>query len=78
MIDNYRGGYFKALLDVRTTLERNQFWIGVKSVKKARKQTVSFLTMLLSSPLPLDEMMQYGSVEFRISPDGECKPCERQ
>ena len=46
----------------------------VKSVKKARKQTVSFLTMLLSSPLTLDEMMQYGSVEFRISPDGECKP----
>ena len=34
MIDNYRGGYFKALLDMRTTLERNQFWIGVKSVKK--------------------------------------------
>lgn len=73
MIDNYRGGYFKALLDMRTMLERNQFWIGVKSVKKARKQTVSFLTMLLTSPLTLDKMMQYGSVEFRISPDGECK-----
>lgn len=74
MIDNYRGGYFKALLNVQTMLERDSFWYGVKSVKKARKQTVSFLTMLLSSPLTLDEMMQYGSVEFRISPDGECKP----
>ena len=74
MIDNYRGGYAKALLDIRTMFEKDSFWIGIKSVKKARKQAVSFLTMLLANPQMLDYFMQYGSVDFAVSVDGECRP----
>jgi len=74
MFDNFRGGYFKALLDIRTMFEKDNFWIGIKSVKKARKQAVSFLTMLLKEPQMLDYFMQYGSIDFAVSVDGECRP----
>lgn len=74
MTDKYRGGYKKALLDIRNLVEKQE----ADSFLKGKKQTTTFLrdfiTLLLTDYEALDLFMDYGYINARITPDGHVTP----
>lgn len=77
MLDAYRGGYRKALLDVYQLLEHSSDYgclfgqIHCKSKKQFVHALSSFLNTALTDPLSFDALLDYGpSVAAKVSPDG--------
>ena len=74
MLDTYRGGYKKALLDLRNLLENQVFGANCKSKKQFSTLVKSMLNLLLTDPLTFDHMLEYGEFVCKITPDQVCKP----
>lgn len=74
MLDTYRGGYKKALLDVRNLLDSVEFTSLAKSKSKLLTLEKSILDLLLSDPPSLEYMMEYGQPVCRIAKDMTVKP----
>ena len=74
MLDTYRGGYKKAMLDLSNLLENPEFGANCKSKKQFSALVKSMLNLLLTDPLTFDHMLEYGELVCKISPNMECKP----
>lgn len=74
MLDTYRGGYKKALLDLRNLLDTEEFRGVVKSKSQMLTLEKSLLDLLLTDPATLDHMIDYGEIVCRVTPDKHCKP----
>lgn len=74
MLDTYRGGYKKALLDMRNLLDGEAFRSLAKSKSKMLTLEKSLLDLLLTDPASLDYMIRYGEPVCRVAPDMTCKP----
>jgi len=76
LLDTYRGGYKKALLDLRGTIEslHGMYGYEIKSKKQFQKLMISFLDLLLADPETLDGMMETGYPTMVITPQCECRP----
>lgn len=59
MTDTYRGGYKKALLDLRNFVDKEVI-SDTKSKKQLKTRITSSLDLLLTDPESLDAFMQYG------------------
>lgn len=59
MTDTYRGGYKKALLDLRNFMDKEVI-SDTKSKKQLKTRITSSLDLLLTDPETLDVFMQYG------------------
>lgn len=69
MTDTYRGGYKKALLDVKQLIERAG---TIVRTKKATTDLIgNFLMFLLKHPDALDEFMDTQNIDVSISKDGK-------
>lgn len=61
MIDNYRGGYKKALLDIYNFMnDYENIYRECKSKKQYRTMVSSLCMLLLKKPEKLDMWMKYG------------------
>ena len=69
LTDTYRGGYKKALLDVRELSEKLKTMIRTK--KAMADLTNNFLQFLLEHPDALDEFMDTQTIDVSISKDGK-------
>lgn len=74
LLDTYRGGYKKALLDLRNLLENPALSENCKSKKQFLTLVTSMLNLLLTDPLTFDHMLEYGEFVCKITPQCECKP----
>lgn len=74
LLDTYRGGYKKALLDLRNLLDGEAFKSLAKSKSKMLTLEKSLLDLLLTDPATLDHMIKYGEPLCRVTPDMICKP----
>lgn len=72
MTDGYRGGYKKALLDMREILEKygSDPYEGLKTKKRFLTFERDLLTLLLTDPYALDCFMENGYVDAHITQEG--------
>ena len=79
MMDNYSGGYFKAISDIFNILSFNFDDASLKSKKKYKTFIITFLSCLLANPELREDMMKYGAdincfdTQLIITPEGEVK-----
>lgn len=69
MTDTYRGGYKKALLDMRDFIFDDRSYLNnraAKSKKQYRAMLVSLLNLLLTDPCTLDKWME-GLLEMKYN-----------
>lgn len=78
MLDTYRGGYKKALLDLRGLITSEGFTYTAKSKKQFRNLVESLLTLLLEDPETLDHMLETGVPRCLITKDCICKPYPKE
>lgn len=77
MTDTYRGGYKKAILDLRNFLQDADNNLGRTTLKKYRNLIQSSTMTLLQDPKQLDKFMD-GLAEWLYNPEtGEMKTLER-
>ncbi len=77
MTDTYRGGYKKAILDLKNFLQDVDRNLGRTTLNKYRKLIQSSTMTLLQDPEQLDKFMD-GLAEWLYNPEtGEMKTLER-
>ena len=77
MTDTYRGGYKKAILDLKNFLQDVDKNLGRTTLNKYRNLIQSFTMTLLQDPEQLDKFMD-GLAEWLYNPKtGEMKPLKR-
>lgn len=74
MLDTYRGGYKKALLDLRNLLNNPDFIQHGKTKKQMKTLFTSMLDLLLTDQDVFDRMLTYGYPVCVITKECECKP----
>lgn len=74
LLDTYRGGYKKALLDMRNLLENESFTYQARSKKQFQNLVSSFLDLVLREPEVFESMLETGVPEMMITKGCECRP----
>lgn len=67
MTDSYRGGYKKALLDIKTFLKMNGLTKDARSAKKYSLLIRNLINLVLQNPESLDRFMS-GMLAFKYNP----------
>lgn len=67
MTDSYRGGYKKALLDIKTFLEVGEVIRDARSAKKYSLLICNLINLVLQNPESLDRFMS-GVFAFKYNP----------
>lgn len=75
-LETYRGGYKKALLDMKNLVENRDVTCIAKSKKQFQNLIISCLDLLLQNPEVLDSMMETGLPEMAITKDCTCLPAK--